>query len=373
MNQQPSIIISHFQYITDFRIERTKKHKLIDIIFIALCAMICGYDSWDEMELFAKAKIDWFKKYLDLPNGIPSHDTIRRVFMYIDPKAFEQCFIQWIQQLNISTQGKIVAIDGKTLKGSHNRCKGKKAIHMVNAWLCENECVIGQYKVSEKSNEITAIPELLDNLILTGSTVTIDAMGCQTAIAKKIVDAGANYVFGLKGNQGALREEVEDLFSEIERTDFYKDEYDSSNNIDGDHGRIDIRECFAISSHHIELSNKWEGIKSVAMIKSQRHVAGKVSNEKRYYISSLEVDAEKISHTIRSHWHVENSLHWCLDIGFQEDSCRIRAGYAAQNLAVIRQMALNFIKSNKTKKGGIIRQRKLAALDNQYLETLLSD
>lgn len=371
MEPVKSSIITHFESLEDFRIDRTKKHELVDIIFLTLSSMICGFDTWEEIELFGNVRIDWFRRYIKLSNGVPSHDTIRRVFMGLNPEKFQESFSSWVESLDVKTKGKIVAIDGKTLRGSHGRGKGKRPIHMVSAWLCENDLVLGQCKVNEKSNEITAIPELLELLVLEGSTITIDAMGCQKNIAAKIRDAGADYVLGLKGNQGHLSESVEEFFTTAYEKDFLHVPFDQSVSVDGEHGRIVTRSCYAVSSRYIEEAQGWVGLKSIVMVVSERHTDNEALTEKRYYISSHEPDAAKLGHAVRTHWSIENGLNWCLDVGFNEDQCRIREGYAAENIAVIRQMALNMIKSDSSKKGGIARKRKLASIDNRFLETLL--
>lgn len=371
MDLQPNSISRSFDQLEDFRIERTKRHKLIDIVFISLCATLCGYEGWEEIELFAKVKADWLGKFLELPNGIPSHDTIRRVFMHLDPSAFHRCFSGWVEGLGLPLGNQVVAIDGKTIRGSRCSAKGKSAIHMVSAWACDHETVLGQIKVDDKSNEITAIPDLLETLMLEGSVVTIDAMGCQKTIARQIIDQKADYLFGLKGNQGKLREEVQDFFHTAQAQGFLQLPYSDHNEVDAGHGRIEERHCFAVSCDYIEAAHGWCGAKSVVMLNSRRWIRNELQTETRYYLSSLPPDAERIAPAIRSHWSIENSLHWCLDVGFNEDACGIYAGNAAENLSTLRHFAINLVKADKKRKGGIARKRKLAAIDDGYLETLL--
>lgn len=371
MALQPNTITVCFDSLPDFRVERTKRHKLTDIVFITLCAVLCGFDGWEEIELFAKTKERWLRKFLELANGIPSHDTLRRVFMHLDPTAFQQCFTDWVNQMGVTTAGKVIAVDGKTVRGSRSPAKGKSAIHMVSAWLSDNDMVLGQLKVADKSNEITAIPALLETLVVEGATVTIDAMGCQRTIAQQLIDQKADYVFGLKGNQGNLHEEVREIFALAEGRGFINFQHSLNEHVDAGHGRIEERACYALSSDHIETARDWAGVRSVAMVRSRRWQGEKSQTETRYYLSSLEPEAKCIADAVRQHWSIENGLHWCLDVGFREDDCRVHAGYAAENLSVIRHMAINLLKANKRQKGGIERKRKLAALDDSYLEAIL--
>jgi len=368
---EDNTIAACFDKLPEFRVERTRRHKLIDTVFISLCATICGFDGWEEIELFAKSKESWFRRFLELPNGIPSHDTIRRIFMHIDPEAFRQCFSDWVASLGISLEGHQIAIDGKTLRGSRSKAKGKQAIHMVSAWVDEHNLVIGQQKTEEKSNEITAIPKLLEQLVIKNTVISIDAMGCQTAIARQIIDQDEHYVFGLKGNQGTLHEQVADFFETAKAHDFYKVEYDDSQSVSGEHGRIEERHCVAISSDYIDASSRWSGIQSAVAVYSNQLIGGEEHRDVRYFISSLPPVADHLSGIIRRHWGIENGLHWSLDVGFREDDCRIHSGYAAENLAILRHMALHLIKRDTTMKGGIARKRKLAGVDEKYLESIL--
>ena len=300
-------LVEHFSELEDPRIERTKRHKLIDIVTITLLGVICGAESWVAIESFGQAKLKWLKRILELPNGIPSHDTIARLFARLNPEQLQQCFMEWVRALVRLSHGEVIAIDGKTLRQSYNRSDGKGAIHRVSAWATQNRLVLGQRKVDEKSNEITAIPQLLRPLEVNGCIVTIDAMGTQTAIAQLIVEREGDYVLALKDNQGNLFEDVQQIFA----------------------------------------------------------------HETRYYISSLTSDARRLAQAVRSHWQVEPSLHWVLDLAFLEDTCRIRKDHAPQNLAVVRHIALNLLTQETTAKLGIKNKRLRAGWDEDYLLKVL--
>jgi predicted transposase YbfD/YdcC len=366
-----------FSGIDDPRTNRGKRHDLMDIISIAVCAIICGAEGWADVELFAKCKYDWLKGFLSLSNGIPSHDTFGRVFSRIDPKQFQNCFMEWVKRINELTQGQVIAIDGKTLRRSHDKSSAKAAIHMVSAWATENSLVLGQTKVDEKSNEITAIPELLSLLDLSGCIVTIDAMGCQKKIAQQIVSQDADYVLAVKENQGRLLEDVEDLFSCGQRAGFEDMKHDFCQTLDKGHGRIETRRCWTIDDpeqlSYIETGRYWPGLRSIGMVTAERRRGNQVSVESRYYISSLESDAGRLLQATRSHWGIENRLHWVLDLSFREDESRVRTGNASENLAIIRHMALNLLRKDRTSKVSIKARRKLAGWDNDYLLSILSN
>ena len=351
-NQPPRSLVEHFSSITDPRIDRCKLHKLIDILVIATCATICGAETWEEFELFGESNKDWFKKFLELPNGIPSHDTFRRVISRIDPRQFQQCFLEWVRSAYEITRGQVVAIDGKLSRRSRNSKAGKSAINMVSAWASENRLVLGQVKVDDKSNEITAIPQLLDMLEVAGCIVTIDAIGCQTEIAEKIIEKEADYVLAVKGNQGNLYEDIVGYFDWALEDKFNQTSYTTYETIDGEHGRIERRRYYATSDiEWLRKKSCWKGLRSIAMVESERTVQGKeTSLERRYYISSLQADAKQLGKAIRGHWSVENSLHWVLDVGFREDASRIRKDHAPENMATLRHIALNLLKAERTAK-----------------------
>jgi predicted transposase YbfD/YdcC len=366
----------HFNNLEDPRMERTKHHQLLDIIAITICGVICGADSWVDLEIFGRSKEEWLKRFLSLPNGIPSHDTFGRVFALLDPAKFAQCFTSWVKAVSQLTQGQVIAIDGKTLRRSQDRANGKSAIHMVSAWASANHLVLGQLKVDDKSNQITAIPELLEVLELSGSIVTIDAMGCQKDIARQIVEQGADYVLALKENQGQLYREVTDTFESEVGSAFEYLQHDFYQTVGKGHGRIETRQCWVVSEpevlEYLNEEGAWMGLSSVAMVRSKRVVGDEESAESRYYISSLKGDARQLLEATRTHWEIENCVHWVLDIAFNEDDSRVRQGHAPQNLAVVRHMALNLLKMEQTSKGGVKARRKRAGWDEDYLLKILS-
>ena len=363
----------HFSQLPDPRIDRQKRHSLHDIMVITICAVICGADNWVAIELFAKARESWFRKMLALPHGIPSHDTFGRLFAALDPEAFRECFAAWVQAATSELKGEVVAIDGKTLRRSYDAASSKAAIHMVNAWACTTGISLGQLATDQKSNEITAIPQLLKMLALTGCIVTIDAMGCQRDIAKKIIDKDADYILALKANQGTLHRDAKDFFDaalrEPEDINLSTDEV-----VDSGHGRIETRRCFTTGDLQLVTdTQQWAGLRSVAMIESERTVGDKTTFERRYYISSLAgTDAQAISRAIRSHWGVENSLHWVLDVAFREDDSRVRVGHASENLAVVRQVAINLLKQETSVKVGIANKRLNAGWNQDYLRKIVN-
>jgi len=363
-----SSIGDFFSDITEPR-DSNKRHKLIDIVTIALCAVICGADAWEDIEEFGETRKGWFEQFLELPHGIPSHDTFARVFASMDPKEFQQAFLKWVEAVQTVTK-QIVAIDGKTLRRSHD--KNKSPLHLVSAWASENKMVLGQVKTREKSNEITAIPELLSVLELEGCIVTIDAMGCQKEIAKTIVDKGADYVLGLKGNQGTLHEDVKFYFEDALRSNFKGVGYDYHETVDGDHGRIETR-CYWTVSDVDWLPDKalWKNLTSIVMVQRERLINGETSVETSYYLTSLESGTEDVAKAVRGHWGIENSLHWVLDIAFREDESRIRKENAPANFAIIRHMALNLLRKETSFKRGLKAKRLKAGWDAEYLEKIL--
>lgn len=371
--QKPKSLVEHFSSITDPRIDRTKRHKLIDILVIAVCATICGAETWEEFELFGKAKLNWFKTFLELPNAIPSHDTFRRVLSRIDPRQFQQCFLDWVRSAFELTQGQVVAIDGKKSRRSYDLRAGKSAINMVSAWARESQIVLGQVKVDDKSNEIPAIPQLIDMLELAGCIVTIDAMGCQTEIAAKITEKKADYVLSVKGNQGNLYEDLVAYFDWALEDKFKLTQFTTDETADGEHGRIEVRRYYVTDDiDWLRNKSEWKAIKSIAMVERERTVNGEeTSLERSYYISSLSAEAKRIGRCIRGHWSIENSLHWVLDIAFSEDNSRIRKDHGPENMATLRHIALNLLKANKSVKVGVKSKRKNAGWNESYLLEVL--
>jgi len=377
MNSSPiETIQQHFGQVRDPRQFGKVDHPLINIIFITICAVLCGADSWVAIAEFGNAQKEWLSQYINLEKGIPSHDTFGKTFAMIDREQFSKGFFSWIQAVCTLVEG-VMAIDGKQLKRSHDKHVGKKAIHMVSAWGEANGLVLGQQKVDEKSNEITAIPLLLAALDLAGCIVTIDAMGCQTDIAEQIIDQGGDYVLSLKGNQGHLHEDVVEMFAYFERIEFAGIEHDYHKWVTKDHGRLEIRECWTFNPHdwhqYFRSLDKWKGLQSVAMLRNHRQVDEKVTVETRYSIASLQSQAKLVLQSSRYHWGIENKLHWVLDVAFHEDLSRVRQGYAAENLAVIRHMVLNLLRKETTAKIGIQNKRMRCAWDSDYRNKVLSN
>lgn len=367
----PLSMAEHFASLEDPRISTKSEHKLLDIIVIAVCGMICHAEDWVSIAEFGRAKEEWFRGFLALPNGIPSHDTFNRVFSRLSPKQFQSCFAGWVQALSGTYEG-LIAIDGKRLRRSHDRGQEKSAIHMVSAWAAENSLVLGQVKTDEKSNEITAIPELLELLALEGCLVTIDAMGCQKAIAQQIVDQGGDYLLALKGNQPGLQEQVWTAFETAEAANFEGYSVDMLVTEDKGHGRREVRRYCTLSTQGLLENSAWPELTRIGVVESERTVGAKTTVEMRYYISSRALDAKGFAYAVRGHWGIENCLHWVLDVAFNEDQCRVRKGYGAENLAVIRHIALNAIKQEKTAKLGVNNKRLRAGWDHAYLAKILA-
>jgi len=366
-------ILEHFSELEDPRGREGRQHLLSDMVAIVICAVICGADEWTEIEAFGKAKEAFFREVLALPHGIPSHDTFGRVFAALRPEALERCFASWSQALAEQSGGRLIAIDGKTLRRSFDRAAGKAAIHMVSAWSADNALVFGQLACGAKSNEITAIPKLLALLDLDGATVTIDAEGCQKEIAAKIVAGRGDYVLALKANQPTLHEEVKLLFDEFIAKGFGDMAHDFFEHTDGDHGRIETRRCWVTSEvDWFQDRRQWAGLCSFAAVECERTVGDQTRCERRYFISSHDgTNAELIAQAVRSHWQIENSLHWCLDVSFREDMSRVRKGHAAENLSRIRRLALSLLKHETTAKIGLKGKRLKAGWDEQYLLRVL--
>lgn len=381
-NTHPHLsLIESFKDLRDPRVDRTKDHDLIDILVIAICALLCAAETFNDMEDFGKAKQDWFKTFLRLRNGIPSHDTFNRVFAALDPKQFLDCFLRWTQSLRTAVAQEIVALDGKALRRALNKKQSPK--YVVSAWAESNHLVLGQLKVDDKSNEITAVPELLRVLELGGCIVTLDAMGCQKKIAKEIMEADADYVLALKGNQETVHEEVKsflDATLQEKKTPHPKGApipkevatLQELETVEKDHGRLEIRRYYQSDSlDWFADREKWEGLRSVGLVESTRQVDGKTTVERRYYLSSLKLDVATFARAVRGHWGVENKVHWVMDVCFGEDRSRARSGYAAENLATLRRLALNLLKREKTKKRGLRGKQLNASWDHPYLLRLL--
>lgn len=365
-------VMDHFQSIPDYRVNRRRRHELIDILVITICAIICGADEWTEVEEYGNAKIEWLKTFLKLPNGIPSHDTFGRVFARLNPDALQKAFLSWVNAVETITAGQLVALDGKTLRRTFDKASKKVAIHMVSAWACQDHLVLGQVQVQDKSNEITAIPKLLEVLDLQGCTVTLDAMGCQKEIAAKIIDQQADYVLSLKGNQGTLKEDVELFFQDAQQRHFQKVPHQYLQTTDGEHGRIEVRRYYTVSDvSRLEGLAAWKGLSSLGMVEATREIDGSLSREVRYFISSLDGDVHRFAHAVRGHWGIENSLHWTLDVAFREDDSRIRQGHASANLAVLHHIALNLLKQEKSLKRGVKCRRHKAGRHDDYLLMVL--
>jgi predicted transposase YbfD/YdcC len=372
----PSSFQDHFASLTDPRSSHApnQRHELIDILVIAVCAVICGADGWEDIEEYGKAQAEWFAQVLDLPHGIPGHDTFRRVLACLDPEELTQCFISWTGALNDLSGGDIVSLDGKTLRHSFDRAASKAAIHMVSAWANANRLVLGQVKVDDKSNEITAIPKLLKLLDLAGATVTIDAMGCQKEIAKVITDQEADYVLALKENHPTLYNDVTLFFEDAKSTDFAEIDHEHHETVDGDHGRIETRRYWITSDiEWLGAKASWSNLQSIGMVQSCREIGEKVEIETRYFLTSLPAYGVRFAQAVRQHWGIENSLHWVLDVSFDEDACRIRKDKGAQTFSVLRHIALNLLRRESQHKRGIKARRKRAGWDRECLLQVLME
>jgi predicted transposase YbfD/YdcC len=373
MASSPSAIKRHFGKLRDPRVRNRSRHLLIDIIVIAICAVIARCDDWQEIVLWAQLRQDWLRTFLRLPNGIPSHDTFERVFDQLDPQAFQACFRQWIAALSAALDIKHIAIDGKTLRGSGDRSAELKPLHLVSAWASEAHLSLGQVAVDSKSNEITAIPELLQLLDLKGALITIDAMGCQKEIAEKVVTGGGDFILTVKDNQPRLLEDIQAAFTRAFETDFAGMEHDSYIVENKGHGRVEKR-CYTILTHLEGIRDiaLWMGLKVIGICTSERTVNGKTTVESRYFIGSKKAKARYYGKGLRGHWGIENNLHWQLDVTFGEDDNRVSRRRGAENLAVLRRLALGLLKRHPAEES-IAKKRLLACLSTDFLAEVLQE
>lgn len=369
--------------LSDPRLQRRRKHELIDVLMIAVTALLCGAENFTHMAQFGKAKEAWLRTFLNLANGIPSHDTFRRVFMLLAPEKFSSVFLSWTQSLRAAVGAEVVALDGKTVRRSFDSAKGQSAIHLVSAWASTNRLVLGQIKVDDKSNEITAVPELLRALELAGCIVTVDALNCQKNIAKEITEADAHYVLALKGNHGTAHAEIK-TFLDAALDETLAPKPPGANRsagaatlaahetVDKGHGRMETRRYYQSAAlDWFAERSAWEGLRTVGMVEAQRDIRGKRTVERRYYLSSLPLDVQTFARAVREHWGVENQLHWVLDVQMNEDQSRARSGYAAENLGLLRRLVLNQLRRDTRCQTGIRGKQLNAAWDHAYLQSLL--
>jgi predicted transposase YbfD/YdcC len=365
----------HFAELIDPRSERSQRHELLDIVGIAICAVISGAESWTAVEAYGHAKRDWLARFFGLPNGIPSHDTFRRVFCLLDPEAFQRSFAGWIAALAECGVGsrRTIPIDGKTARRSGRRGRGLAPLHLVSAWAGANHVSLGQVAVADKSNEITAIPRLLELLDLSGALVTIDAMGCQKEIAAQIITGGGDYILAVKENQPHLHEDIDACFTAALETDFAGLEYSVARTEETNHGREEVRECHVIARPtELRDARLWKGLTAICMVLCHRMVEGVESIDLRYYIGSFAGTADEYLGAIRGHWGIENSLHWILDVVFREDDSRHHAGHSGENLALLRRLAISLLKQEKLSNASLKTKRLRCGWDDDYLAKVLA-
>jgi predicted transposase YbfD/YdcC len=368
-------LLEHFADLDDPRSDHTRRHNLLDLVALTLCAVVGGADCWTEVETYGHQKRDWLETFLELPGGIPSHDTLGRVFAALDPDGFRVCFLSWMQAVVHASGGKLIAIDGKALRRSFELAKGQSAIHLVSAWACDNHVLLGQVAVADKSNEITALPALLQLLDLHGALVTADAMGCQKKIARQIVAGGGDYVLALKGNQPALHADVEELFVAALQDDFAAVEHRAQHTHETGHGRTEERHYYVVPVPP-ELAARhagFAGLRTLGMVYGERHVGGaEPAGATRFYISSLGLKVKAFAQAVRGHWSVENELHWGLDVSFREDESRVRKDHGPENLGLVRRIALSLLKNAPNpRKVGVATRRKRAGWNDDYMVEVL--
>jgi predicted transposase YbfD/YdcC len=376
MSKSSAVSIRHcFAEVPDPRREHMRLHNLWDIIAVTILAVVAGADSWVEVAKYGVCKFEFLKSFLELPNGIPAHDTFGRVFALLNPTALQEGFVNWVQALAKATLGQVVAIDGKTARRSFDKEAGKGPLHMVSAWASENRLLLGQQACDNKSNEITAIPELIKNIEISGSIVTIDAMGCQKDIAAAIQDAGADYVLAVKDNQPTLHLEIREVFGEGLDNDFRGMDHHTCKTEEKGHGRVERRiyHIVGVPKEFAERHADWDGLRSIGMVYSERQEGDKEpSMETRVFISSLAPRVKTFSRAVRNHWGIETSLHWVLDMGFREDESRLHKGHGQENLGLIRRLAASLLHNETTCKGGVACKRKCAGWDDDYLLKVLA-
>lgn len=366
-----SDLMSHLSLVKDPRSEKNKLHPLEEILLLCVCAVVSGADGWQGIADFGHAKLGWLRQFLPFRNGVPSPDCLGWVMARLPARAFQECFVAWTRSVAQLTEGEVLALDGKRLRRSYDRRRGQQAIHLVSAWASANRLTLGQVATAEKSNEITAIPELLKLLELTGCIVTIDAMGCQKAIAEQIVTQGGDYVLAVKDNQPELHAAIRDYFEAARAADFAGIPVSTFEQTDAGHGRCEVRRCWLVEDlRTLPEPEQWRGLHSIALIEAERHQGGSVTREHRYYLTTLAGDARHVAHAVRAHWGIENSLHWVLDVTFREDDCRIRRDHAPANFNTLRQFALNLIKRQPTPKS-VKQKRFKAALDDNFRAMVL--
>lgn len=370
------LLLTHFAALDDPRVARTRLHPLINVLTVAICAVLCGAESWDEIAAFGEARATWFATFLDLTHGIPSHDTFNRVFAALDPAQFEACFLAWVRAACSSTPAQVIALDGKTVRRSHDHGAGTRAIHLVSAWAAEQRLVLAQMRVEAKTNEITAIPEVLQTLDVEGCLVTVDALGCQRSIAQQVRAQGGDYVLALKDNQPTLAADVQECFAQAQAQGFAEVVHDAHVTVDKGHGRRETRRQWVITDPDVldwlQDAHHWPDLAAIGMVQTERHLAAGNTSGTRFYLLSRPLSAQALGEAVRSHWGIENQVHWVLDVSFGEDASRIRQGAAAENVAILRRIALNVLRHHPWKRYSIKARRLIAGWNDAYRLQLLT-